>query len=424
MGDKVSPVVLVPGITGSALHDEYELPPEAVWTVLKHQHERITPHPANQRYELSEPARITAGGPFPMVYEELIEELRDELSEDQEGPVPVFPFGYDWRMPLDWTEERLAAFVEEVIERTLLMKPYRNDPVFCKHPTVSLVGHSMGGLIIAGYVERSSGLRVDKVVTLATPFQGSYEAVLRIVAGTSLLGFEAGKARERQAARLTPALYHLLPSFGGLIVDERVEADPFRLFYPDAWQPSVVKGIEKQVSDWGISDDVDVGKLFRAMLNEAKAHRNRISQVIKNDWLAIVGVDSETRVALKVKSDNGMPQFLLRSEERRNFWNSNNERCRYDTGDGVVPLRGAIPPFLDESRIVCVIPKDFGYWEEWRDRALAGIKNLHALLPTMNMLHRLIIRFLLQKEDGYDNTWGRPLPGVEKWNPPLELQQP
>ena len=39
---------------------------------------------------------------------ELIEELRDELAEDFSGPVPVFPFGYGWRMPLDWTEELLA----------------------------------------------------------------------------------------------------------------------------------------------------------------------------------------------------------------------------------------------------------------------------------------------------------------------------
>ena len=339
MGRKASPVIIVPGITGSALHDEYELPPEAVWTVLKRQHKRITPHPVDQRYELSEPARVTVGGPFPVVYEELIEELRDGLSEDQdglskdqEGPVPVFPFGYDWRMPLDQTEKRLAAFVKEVIGRTLLMEPYRKDKEYNEHPTVSLVGHSMGGLIIAGYVERCLGRRVDKVVTLASPFQGSYEAVLKLVAGTSLLGFERGKARERRAARLTPALYHLLPSFGGLIVDGVVEQDCFHLFNPDAWQPSVVHGIENQVQGC----DICGKKLFCTMLTEAINHRkrisqlklsepgspssldNQVSQLSKNDWLAIVGVDSETRVALKIRrEEDGKPQFLLKSEKER-----------------------------------------------------------------------------------------------------------
>ena len=38
----------------------------------------------------------------------------------------------------------------------------------------------------------------------------------------------------------------------------------------------------------------------------------------------------------------------------------------------------------------------------------------------MNMLHRVILRFLLGREDPYGNTWGWRLPGVEEWNPPLE----
>ena len=149
-----SPVIVVPGITASDLHDEYELPPEAVWTTLrKKRYERVTLHPDDQRYELREPARVAPRGPFPLIYEELIEELRDGLSEDQDGPVPVFPFGYDWRLPLDSTEERLAEFVREVIDRTLLMKHYR-DTDFAEAPTVTLIGHSMGGLIVAGYARR------------------------------------------------------------------------------------------------------------------------------------------------------------------------------------------------------------------------------------------------------------------------------
>ena len=271
--------------------------------------------------------------------------------------MPVFPFGYDWRMPLDQTEEHLEAFVKEVIGRILLLNHYRSDTNYGKHPMVNLVGHSMGGLVIAGYVERYSGKQVDKVVTLGTPFQGSYEAVLKIVTGTSLLGFESGNARERRTARLTPALYHLLPSFGGLMVDNGMTPN---LFQTDTWQPSVVRGIEAQVSGWDISGS----DLFRTMLDRTRAHRNRISglelsepasrssrssQVGKDDWLAIVGIDTETRIALKVERNNkGEVQFLLRSDERRN--------SARDTGDEIVPLAGAIPLFLDESRLgVCRI---------------------------------------------------------------------
>lgn len=93
MDTRVSPVIIVPGITASVLQDEYVLPPEPVWTTVLKRHERIPLHPMDRRYELLEPARVTASGPFPVVYEELIEELRDGLSADQEGPVPVFPSG-------------------------------------------------------------------------------------------------------------------------------------------------------------------------------------------------------------------------------------------------------------------------------------------------------------------------------------------
>ena len=41
----------------------------------------------------------------------------------------------------------------------------------------------------------------------------------------------------------------------------------------------------------------------------------------------------------------------------------------------------------------------------------------------MNMLHRLILRFLLGRGDPYGNTWGRRLPRVAEWNPPMELTE-
>ena len=441
MPNTISPVILIPGITASVLHDEYELPPEAVWTTaLKRRYERITLHPLTlhsdrRPYELQEPARVAPHGPFPLIYEDLIEELRDGLSEDAGAPVPVFPFGYDWRMPLDHTEERLAAFVDEVIDRTLLMHHYRNDDRYGEQPKVTLIGHSMGGLIIAGYIQRHTGAKVDKVVTLASPFQGSYEAVLKVATGTADFGDDSGKARERRMARLTPALYHLLPSFRGLApTEDGMETD---LFHPDTWQPNVVNSIKAQVGDWDISGS----DLFRTMLDQARAHRARIStlqlggpgnnesnghQIAKDDWLAIAGADCKTRVGLHVERDqDGAPRFDLRSDERRNDWDTDDAEptTRRQTGDGTVPLAGAIPPFLGESRLVCVTPGDFGYWE-LRDRVLSGLAGFHGLIPKMNMLHRLILRFLLNKGDGYGNTWGRPLPGVTEWNPPLRPLKP
>lgn len=238
---------------------------------------------------------------------------------------------------------------------------------------------------------------------------------------------------------MTPALYHLLPSFeGALVVEDGMESD---IFQPDAWQPSVMRTITHQVRGWNVAG----ADLFKDMLDAARTHREQISglrlatgdgasgeaarnessgDVLRDDdWLAVAGADAETRVALRVgRDDEGRPRFLLSSDERRNNWESEDQGARRNTGDGTVPLAGAVPPFMDESRIVCVTPGDLDYWE-LRDRGLSKLAGFHGLVPKMNMLHRLAIRFLLGASDPHGNTWGRRLPGVEEWRPPLELRE-
>ena len=67
-------------------------------------------------------------------------------------------------MPLDVTEERLALFVDEVIERTKLLPHFADDGYGGKdwRARVHLVGHSMGGLIIAGYLQKNGFGKVKK----------------------------------------------------------------------------------------------------------------------------------------------------------------------------------------------------------------------------------------------------------------------
>ena len=87
-----APVIFLPGIMGSALRDEYPVSPENVWSVLKaatKSYERITLHPDNTRYELVEPARVVPDQMFELFYREIVEELRHNLTQDAEFPVPV-----------------------------------------------------------------------------------------------------------------------------------------------------------------------------------------------------------------------------------------------------------------------------------------------------------------------------------------------
>ena len=423
------PTIVVPGITATYLKDEYAISPEFVWTVLTKNYERVILHPDDLRYEANEPARIQPDQLFEVAYQELIEELRFNLKDKEDQLVPVYPFCYDWRMPLKMIELQLADFINEVIARTRLMKHYFNVG-YGKDPKVNLVGHSMGGLVIAGYLEMlGKKAPVNKVVTLGTPFLGSFEAVIKVATGTANLGTSPPSSREREMARITPALYHLIPTF-----KNGIEADgdiPKSLFNPEAWQPSVVDSIASIIQSRGLRPQTrkkDALSLLKNLLKEAKKYQDRIKNLdLKNtklnedDWLAVIGADAVTRVHLRIEKRNGKPHFNLSSQDRKNEWpKKNNGDNPNNTGDGTVPLEGALPPFLGKEKVVVVTPDDYGYWEV-QDKAMTKIAGFHGILPNMNMLHRLIVRFFTDRSDKHKNTWGRPAPGVTTWKPPLKL---
>ncbi len=428
----VPPVIVVPGITATYLRDEYPLPPEVVWSVLQKDYVRVALHPDNTRYEALEPARIQPSHIFEVAYKELIEELRYNLRQRGDRPVPVFPFGYDWRQPLDLTEQQLANFVDEVIERTSLLRHYY-DEGYADDPKVNLVGHSMGGLLITGYLERKGkAAHVGKVVTLATPYRGSFEAVIQVATGTANLSTEPPSSREREAARVTPALYHLLPTIpGGLEIED--PNFPQNLFDPGLWQPGVLQTVEEYVRLHAVSKKdrkQQARDLFTALLDAGRLHRSRIDSfkpskagLKPEDWLCVVGANSTTRVRMKVKRTPRGPDFDLSSNYRQNLWvegQTPEERRR--TGDGTVPFEAALPTFLPIENVVCVIPNDFGYWEV-QDRLFSSVAGFHGILPNMDMLHRLIVRHLTGRPDPRGNTWGRPAPGVDPvaWRPPMTL---
>jgi hypothetical protein len=287
----------------------------------------------------------------------------------------------------------------------------------------------MGGLVIAGYLERHGrDARVAKVAILATPFQGSFEAVVKISTGTATLGPAVPGSREREAARLTPALYHLLPSFEGALEVE--PGIPRSLFDPRAWQTSVTATIAEYIRLRGLdarNRRAQARRVFEAMLEQAERYRARVhglrldrAGLQASDWLCVVGVDAKTRVRLKIVKADGAVDFQLRSADRQNRWEEIDPQRRRLTGDGTVPFDGAVPQFLDLANLVLVTPDDFGYWE-LADKALVRAAGFHGILPNMDMLHRLIVRHFTGRPDRHGNTWGRPAPGVlpDDWRPPI-----
>lgn len=437
------PVIVLPGITGTVLTDYYPVDPEPVWTLLKTQvvkhgrsFERSTLHPDERRYERIEPARVLPTELLETIYAELIESLRTELRPSRGFEVPVYPFPYDWRHPLERTSEELGAFVEEVIDRTSLMRHYHDAGYTAKNGKVSLVGHSMGGMVIAGYLARyGRRARAAKVVTLGTPFRGSFEAPLKCTTGHSSLFLGQGKAREREAARLTPALYHLVPTFSDLFIDPP-PGTPDTFFDVATWQPSILRTLaafieRHSLKRWHFADQAR--DLLTSMLDEAR----RFSELLEaftlpaaglevNDWLCIVGVGSDTRWALKLEahaSDDGSPalRYDLRSTERANHFSDGTPAERIKTGDGTVPYRGARCSFLPAASLVCVTPDGFRYFE-LADKALTHAAGLHGALPTMDLVHRLVTCHLRGTGDKWQSLKAWPSPELEhpgQWSPPI-----
>lgn len=116
---------------------------------------------------------------FQLISSDFIEELRHNLSPQADQPVPIFPFPSDWRQPLENPEAELADFIDRVIDRTRLQRHYNDADYGTKAfpAKVNLAGHSMGGLIIAGCLQKNGETKVGRVATMGTPFRGSLDAV-------------------------------------------------------------------------------------------------------------------------------------------------------------------------------------------------------------------------------------------------------
>lgn len=448
-----NPVILVPGIKGSELTDEYPTTRDAVWSVLasvQGDYKRLALHPDDRRYERIEPARIAPGPLFNLIYEQFMTSLRHELSPQEDRPTPVYAFPYDWRRGLADVQTQLGDFIDEVIARTSLLRHYWQSD-WRRAPRVNLVGHSMGGLVVAGYLAQRGGDRkVGRVATLAAPFQGSANAVLTIATGQSSLTSFAASPAEREVARLMPAVYHLLPSYAAALAWPGGLARSF--YKPLAWQPSVYETIAEYIRLYSRREASELAKLpdriadavgiLKSILVAAQAHRASVDTLdLKKaglsaaDWLCIAGIGEPTvdRIvattqplrdpkefanAALFEDGTGM-QIDLAASAPVDTWDAAHPDVPAPrTGDSTVPLAGATPAFLPYESLVAVTRAHFAWWE-LADRLVNGIVDLHASLPRMNAVQSMVVAHFLGRD--VRAVKALPAPGIKAadWAPPV-----
>jgi pimeloyl-ACP methyl ester carboxylesterase len=221
------PIVLLPGIMGSRLTNTPTTTPQCllrpsdeVWPGLLHLVDPIPPQDPlyyNNRVKslqlkLNEngtgvvPANncdiITATGvftelPLPGIYQDYYQQFLDDLAS--EG-YEVYAFAYDWRLDL----EEIA----QVLDNYLITTVGASE--------VILVGHSLGGLVARQYTANATrAQRVEKVISVGTPYWGAPLAAMHMRRGTipvDQLNYLLKNADVRDFHRNSPAVMQILPS--------------------------------------------------------------------------------------------------------------------------------------------------------------------------------------------------------------------
>ncbi len=78
-------------------------------------------------------------------------------AENLDEAYDIFTFGYDSDLPIATNVETLNAIIES----------FEGDP------KITLVGHSMGGLVSNSYLHKYGGEKINHLITIGTPYRGS-----------------------------------------------------------------------------------------------------------------------------------------------------------------------------------------------------------------------------------------------------------
>lgn len=195
-------------------------------------------------------------------------------------------FDYDWRKSLTVSGRQLAERIEAIGE------------------PVSLVAHSMGGQVVRAALAEGELSHVDQVITLGTPYQGSFSPAPVIRGTHSMMKKIIRLDRHHTAAELAESTFSTMNGFYEMLPFKSLFGDQ-HMYEMDRWPQS--------------------GPRPRAqLLAEADAVQSRLP-LPDHRFTAIIGYDHQTMMASKLVDDT-----LI-------FTVSQN-------GDGAVPLASAHPP--------------------------------------------------------------------------------
>jgi phospholipase A1 len=300
-------VVLTPGILGSVL----ELNGEVIWpgSVLN---AFIT------RYDKMDKLLDPAVKPKDIIrkvfvftqYQDLLNDL-ERLGFREKDPKPtLFVCPYDWRKG----NEDSAGTLADLVDRIAALHA---------DAAITLLGHSMGGLVTRHYLEsgrfdaRPGFAKVKSFVSLAVPHLGASKALCSIMGMERQAFLAPDQVKQLGSDKRYPSAYQLLPPAGQPFA---WNADVATRFAPvDVYDPAVAQAL-------GLSaDNLAAAKAFHQTLDPAKA---------PVPYFCFVGTRQTTISLVRVnRAAANLLDRVVRDE-------------REDSGDGTVPIWSAGLPRL------------------------------------------------------------------------------
>ena len=200
----MKPVILIPGLMGSVIStvsDNTTIWPAITYNTLK----RLALNPDGSQIEDNRAIAVdiirSAAGRG--IYRPAIQFFTEKGY--REG-VDFFPFYYDWRMDVKIAAMNLASKIEEAKHQS-------------GYDQVSLVAHSMGGLVASAFLTANDGNydQVENLVMVGTPLVGAPKSYLSLRFGMespipSFVPFSPSKDEFRSIVSNMPGAYQLLPS--------------------------------------------------------------------------------------------------------------------------------------------------------------------------------------------------------------------
>jgi len=226
-------VVLVPGIMGSVL----KLGERIIWPGAIR--ELMFPYRKMEELLSENLEAVDCIRSFVLPqYEDLIKRMRNWTKQGfREEDHTLVVAAYDWRKSNAESAETLAAKLKEVVDR-------ENGNV-----RISLVAHSMGGLVSRYYLESGvyNGAREWKVVsdliTIATPHRGAAVALPVVAGREKRLFLSAIQVKKLCDDPRYPGAYELLPRKGEPVVWDGTGMSP-GINTVDIYDPKIASRLE------------------------------------------------------------------------------------------------------------------------------------------------------------------------------------